>query len=115
MNNTTNRISRFDAYDVALEIVRAVRPLLPGIRAKDAGLAKQIREATSSIPLNVKEGWRRLGRDRTYHYTVAAGSADEVSAALDTAAAWGYLEGAATNDAQALLDRERAMLYKLTH
>jgi four helix bundle protein len=115
MNNTPGQTTRFDAYDVALEIVRAVSALLPRIRAKDAGLAKQIREATTSIPLNVKEGWRRLGKDRTYHYSVAAGSADEVSAALDTAVAWGYVTEAATRETQVLLDRDLAMLYRLTH
>jgi four helix bundle protein len=115
MNHTSKRITRFDAYDVALEIIRALRPLVPQIKAKDAGLAKQIREAASSIPLNVKEGWRRLGNDRRYHYSVAAGSADEVSAALDSAAAWGYLEEVANTQAQQLLDRELAMLYRLTH
>ena len=110
MNHTNKRITRFDAYDVALEIIRALRPLVPQIRTKDASLAKQIRDAGSSIPLNVKEGWRRLGKDRRYHYSVAAGSADEVSSALDTAAAWGYIEEAANADAQELLDRELAML-----
>ena len=66
MNNTEERNNRFDAYAVALEIVRAVKPLLPQIRRQDPQLAKQIRDATSSIPLNVAEGWRRLGKDRAY-------------------------------------------------
>jgi four helix bundle protein len=115
MNNTRERITRFDAYDVALEIVRAVKLLLPRIQRQDAALAKQIRDATASVPMNIKEGRRRLGKDRIYHYTVAAGSADEVRAGLDVAQAWGYLEGDATQQAQALLDREAAMLYRLTH
>ena len=115
MNHTNKRITRFDAYDVALEIIRALRPLVPQIKTKDAALAKQIRDAGSSIPLNVNEGWRRLGKDRLYHYSVAAGSAGEVSAALDTATGWGYIEDAANTHTQELLDRELAMLYRLTH
>ena len=115
MSHTNRQPPRFDAYHVALQIVRALRPLMPAIARGDAALARQVRAAASSIPLNVKEGWRRLGKDRRYHYSVAAGSADEVSAALDCAVAWGYLDEAATGAAQALLDRERAMLYRLTH
>ena len=67
----------FDARDVALELVRSLRPLVEKIRQKDASLANQLRDAGSSVVLNVGEGARRTGRDRRYHYTVASGSAGE--------------------------------------
>jgi len=44
---------------------------------------------------------------------VAAGSANEVVAALHVAVAWGHIKKEDTKDALGLLDRELAMLYKL--
>ena len=115
MNNTTKRITRFDAYDVAIEIAHAVKPLLPAIRKGNARLGRQVVEAASSIALNVAEGWRRLGKDREYHYTVAAGSAAEVGAAIDFAVALGIVEKDAAAPALGFIDRELAMLHRLTH
>jgi len=108
MTQTTDH--RFHAYDVAVEIVGAVAPLIGPIARRDPSLAKQVREAMSSVPLNVAEGRRRTGRDRLYHYNVAAGSADEVRCALDIACAQGLLARGEIDDAQSLLDRELAML-----
>lgn len=114
MSQPTRRTG-FDAYDIALEIVAAVDPLVDRIRRRDSDLGKQLRRALSSIPLNLAEGRRRQGKDRQYHYTIAAGSADEVAAALDVAAACGWLDGRAIKPALNLLDRELAMLWRLTH
>ena len=115
MNHTAEPNKRFDTYDVALEIVGALAPLFGGVTRGDSDLGRQLRRAAASIPLNVAEGWRRQGRDRTYHYSVAAGSANEVVAALHVAVAWGHIEKEDSKDALGLLDRELAMLYKLTH
>ena len=116
MSQTTKPDKRFHAYEVAREIVRAVAPMIGQIARRDPDLAKQIRKALPSIPMNIAEGRRRSGRDRIYHYDVAAGSADEVSTALDSAEAMGYL-GRSSNldEAQLLLDRDLAMLWRLTH
>jgi four helix bundle protein len=116
MSQPTRRTG-FDAYDVALEIVAAVAPLVDRVRRRDPDLGRQLRRALSSIPLNLAEGRRRQGKDRQYHYTIAAGSADEVASsnALDVAALSGWLEGRAIQPALSLLDRELAMLWRLTH
>ena len=114
MSQPTRRTG-FDAYDVALEIVATVAPLVDRIRRRDPDLGKQMRRALASIPLNLAEGRRRQGKDRHYHYTIAAGSTDEVAASLDVAAACGWLEGLAVEPALRLLDRELAMLWRLTH
>jgi four helix bundle protein len=114
MSQPTRRTG-FDAYDIALEIVAAVAPLVDRIRRRDPDLGRQLRRALSSIPLNLAEGRRRQGKDRQYHYTIAAGSTDEVAAALDVAVACGWLEGRASTPALNLLDRELAMLWRLTH
>ena len=67
------------------------------------------------MALNLKEGSRRHGGDKTHAFRVAAGSADEVLGALEVAVAWGYLGESTTERARALLDRLGAMLYRLTH
>ena len=47
------------------------------VAAEDAKLAQQMTDALNSIPSNIGEGNRRLGKDRIDHFTVAAGSAGE--------------------------------------
>jgi len=78
-------------------------------------LADQLRRAASSMPLNVAEGAQRLSRDRLQHYRIAAGSAAEARSALQVACAWGYVGGQQVEDADALLDRVVAVLWRLTH
>jgi len=101
------------AFEIGLAVVEALRPLMARIGACDGDLARQIRRAASSVPLNVAEGRRRSGKDRAYHYRVAAGSAAEVRAALRVVAAWGYLEAHELAAPLALCDRELRLLYGL--
>ena len=105
----------FHAYQVAIELVRALRPLLVTLRTHDRNLADQARRAATSVPLNVAEGRRRVGGDRLQLFRVALGSTAEIGAALDVALAWGYLAEDAIASALVLLDRERALLWRLTH
>ena len=106
---------RFEALELALLIIRLLRKLLPAIRRHDPNLHKQLRDAGSSMPMNLAEGNRRKGRDRIYLWSVAAGSADEIHAGLRTAAAWGYFSEESASEALELLDRLQAMLWKLMH
>jgi len=101
----------FHAYEVSLEMIGAVGPVIDRIARRDRDLADQMRRAASSVPLNIAEGSRRLGRDRLQCYRIAAGSADELRAALRVAQAWGYVEAPAPSFE--LLDREVAMLWRL--
>ena len=105
----------FDALEVSLQAVAALREPLRVVQSKDADLYRQIRRAGSSVPLNIAEGGRRVGKDRKHHWRVAAGSADEVRVALRTAVAWGDLDRAATIPSLALIDRVIAMLWKMTN
>ena len=106
---------RFHALSVALELIGAVRPILSKVEKRDSGLAKQLRSALTSIPLNLSEGNRRLGKDRTHLWSIAAGSADEARTCLLIALAWEYVEQATLEEPLELLDRVLAMLWRLTH
>ena len=106
---------RFHAHEVAMEMAVAVRPALEALRRLDRDLENQMRRAAASVVLNIAEGARRIGKDRLQHYRIAAGSAAEVRSALGLARAWGYVDGAASEVVDALLDRVLAMLWRLTH
>ncbi len=108
-------MERFETYAVARELIRALRPLVAKIARHDRELMRQLRKAGTSVALNVAEGNERRGADKPHLFSVAAGSAREVEAALHAAEDWGYLEPAELQPAYALLDRELAMLWRLTH
>jgi len=101
----------FIAHEVAIQLVGSLRGSLDRPALKDAALADQLRRAASSVLLDIAEGARRAGKDRAYHYRVAAGSAAEVGAALDVAAAWGCLEEARLDEVRRLVDRELGLLW----
>jgi four helix bundle protein len=105
----------FNAFTVAIDLVAALRAPVERIRRYDRDLADQIRRAASSVALNVSEGNQRVGRDRTHLFRVAAGSAAEVHAALTVACGRGYIGDEAVAPARGLLDRELAILWRLTH
>ena len=103
----------FIAYEVSLEVVRILRPLVPIIEAQDRDLADQLRRAATSVVLNLAEGQRSAKGNRNKHYAIAHGSANEVKAALDTAIAWGWIDDAAAP--MRILDRLLGLLWGLTH
>jgi four helix bundle protein len=104
----------FDALDISHQFIAQLRPLVATIATCDADLARQLRRAATSVPLNLGEGRERAGKDRKHLYRVAAGSAAECTEALRLAVSWRYIEAADAADALASLDRVRAMLYRLT-
>ena len=103
----------FHAYDAALGVVSALRPVLGQLMKQDRALADQLRRAGSSVALNIAEGNRRTGQDRLQFFRIAAGSAAEVRAALEVAQAWGSIDTAQVAEAE--IDRVLAMLWRLTH
>ena len=104
----------FDVYDRSLDLIRTLAPLLRSLSATDASLADQLRRAAQSVSLNISEANRRTLRDRRNRFRIALGSAAEVAACLDVAVALDYLEPAAVAPALALVDRVRAMSYRLS-
>jgi four helix bundle protein len=106
---------RFDAFEVSLHLVSTLRGPLDRLRSRDRNLADQARRAATSVPLNLSEGRRRVGKDRLHLFRVAAGSAAEVRTCLLVASAWGYLEPDTLSEALELCDRILAMTWRLTH
>jgi four helix bundle protein len=103
----------FHAYDAALALVSALKPVLEELAQKDRALTDQMRRAASSVVLNLAEGSRRAGKDRVHFFRIAAGSAAEVRAALDVARIAYSIEAPA--EAVAQMDRVLAMGWRLTH
>jgi four helix bundle protein len=103
----------FDAYDRSIDLLRTLAPLLTSLASIDGPLADQLRRAAQSVPLNIAEANRRTLRDRRNRFRIALGSAAEVAACLDVALALGYLEAERVAAALALIDRVRAMTYRL--
>ena len=103
----------FDTYDRSLDLLRALGPVLERVRARDAGLADQLRRASQSVLLNVAEANRRRGKDRANRFRCALGEAAEVSAAVEAALVAGYVEAVEVVEVLALADRVRAMTFKL--
>ncbi len=102
-------------HSVALEAIRALRPLVTAIARHDRDLAGQLRTAASSMVLNIGEAERSGGGNVRARLDTASGSTRESRSALATAAAWGYVAEGDTAAADALLDRVAAMLYRLVH
>ncbi len=64
-------------HETILELIRDVAPIAEAIGRHDADLARQLRRAMSSVPLNVSEGAAQRGARRNSHYSIALGSARE--------------------------------------
>ena len=105
---------RFRTLEHSLRCITLLRQLLPTVRKHDPKLAGHLRDAGSSIALNLAEGNRRQGRDRIHLWNVASGSAEEVRTALRVAMAWGYVTAPQAAAASDKLDHVVAVLYKLT-
>jgi four helix bundle protein len=101
---------RFLAYDLSIDLIRTLRPTLAVIQRHDAALARQLRNALASVPLNMAEANGRTGGDRLHHFRIALGSLHEAGAVLDVAVAFGWLE---SPPLAAERDRLAGMLYGL--
>ena len=103
----------FECLELAHETARTIAPLVDSIERRDRSMADQLRRAFTSIVSNLDEGAGHRGAERANHYRVALGSTREVSSQLRLALAWRYVDN--IDAALALLDRLRAMLWRLTH
>jgi hypothetical protein len=97
-----NAISRFLARGTVLTRARGRKARRPSAPRGNERLA------------HVAEARQRTGKDQRNRYRISLGSAAEVGAALDVAVARGYISDVDAIDALALLDRVRAMTWRLS-
>ncbi len=103
-----------DVEKVTLELIAALKPLMPAIRKQDRDLANQLLRAANSIALNLSEGEKTDAGNGRARFFTSAGSANESRMALKVAIAWGYVAPERAAVPLALLDRIVAMLWKLS-
>ena len=108
-------LMNFQALQIALELIKALRPVIDKVGRSSKKEAEQMQDAANSIARNLAEGRRRRGKDRRYHWDVAAGSADEVRTSMLIGLANGWVTEQDVADAMALDDRILAMTWRLTH
>ena len=84
-------------HETAIELVAEVMPLARQIERVDADLARQVRKAVTSTPLNISEGSDQSGKRRAQHYRIALGSARETWSALRAAEAAKYIDRPTTD------------------
>jgi len=96
-------------------MIRSLRRVVALVRKSSRKLAEQIEDAASSVAANLAEGNRRRGKDRVQFFLIAAGSADETRAQLRVARAWDWVRDEHIAASLVLLDRELALLWRLTH
>jgi four helix bundle protein len=68
---------------------RRLAKVAAGIGRHDRELLGQLKRAASSVALNIAEGLGSRAGNRELRFQTALGSAREVRACLDVAAAWG--------------------------
>ena len=105
----------FDTLETSLAVLEQLAPLETKLRARRKSLADEVGRAAESIALNISEARARAGLDRADLFRRAAGSASELTTALRIARARGYITPADFAAVDAVPDRVRAMLYRLTH
>jgi four helix bundle protein len=93
-------------YDVILEVVAELRPVIGQIERRDGDLARQMRRAACSVVLNTAEGMNSGGGNRPARYQTAAGSMRETLACVEAGVALGYVQGVDS----ALVERMRRVI-----
>ena len=105
----------FYALEFALAAIDQLATVEAKLRKRRKSLADQVARAADSVALNVAEGSSRAGLDRIDLFRRADGSARELTTALRIAHARGYVSAGDLVTVEPLLDRVRAMLWRLTH
>jgi four helix bundle protein len=102
-------------YETSLAAVAEVTALAKDVQQRDPDLARQIRRASTSVPLNIAEGVHSRGGNQAARFQTAMASARETMAGLEVSVAAGYLGPSRTTEALDKLDHVVATLWKLVH
>ncbi len=98
----------------ALEAAAGLQPLLPIIRKADRDLFDQVRRAMNSVVLNLAEAEGNDPGTAKVRFATACGSAKEVRAGLQLAAAYGYIGRTRCANLDIALDEVCAMSWRLS-
>jgi len=113
--NATTPTPRLLAHDLALEAAARAIALAAAVPPRLRPIADQLLRAAASVPANLAEGRGRTGRDRVHHLRIAYGSALEAASHLEPLARVGAVDPRRAPRALALLDRVRALTWRLIH
>jgi len=104
-------IEGLDVYRVAVQFYRLLRQATRGRRGH---ALDQACRAAESVILNIAEAYPMAGLDRARRFRIAGGEAAECHAGLDLLEIRGELHGETLTLLRVLLDRVRAMLWRLS-
>ncbi len=99
---------------ISIEMIAAIRPVVPKIKRRDRALAAQLVRSASDVALHIAEAEHAEPEAKKARFSAAAGCANETQAALRVAVAWGYVEPTESEAAVALVGRVIAMLWRLS-
>jgi len=105
----------FIVYDLALQMLKRLKPLIDQVRRHDRPLADQMQRAGQSTYLNIAEGQSARGRNELARFQTALAECRETRAALKLAGAWGYVGETACETVDNELDQIAAILWTLVH
>ena len=106
---------KFRILDHIVDTIGRIHRLCRRVARQDSALAKQMREASSSVGLNAGEGLYARAGNRTKSLEVAMNSGREVILGLRISGAAGYLDAATVASEVDAIDRIVATLYKLAY
>ena len=105
----------FIVYDLTLQMLRKLKPVIDQVQRHDRPFADQMQRAGQSTFLNIAEGQSARGGNELARFQTALAECRETRAALELATAWGYVGGAACEAADNELDQIAAILWTLIH
>ncbi len=97
-----------------ITIIQHGRPLVEAIERKDRDLGSQVKRSLNSVGLNVSEAFGGRAGNARLSFRRALGELYESQAALQLAAAWGYVPGPQVQAVVEALDALGARLYGLS-
>ncbi len=98
----------------ALQAAAGLQTVLPVIRKRDRDLFDQVRRAMNSVVLNIAEAEGNDAGTARARFASACGSAKEVRAGLQLAAAYGYVGRTRLAKLDIALDEVCAMSWRLS-
>ena len=101
-------------YDIALELVRSIMRLVRIVAEHDPDLARQMKRAVTSVPLNMQEGLYSLGGNRVARFHNSMGSARELMSCLHVCVCAEYLKQSEVDKDLERLDHVIGALWNLS-